>query len=131
MNDPERSYELVVLQRRFAICRFGPSALVPGWVDGGAFWSVSRTPDELSIVCQESLIPSGVTAERGFSCLKVVGPLEFSTVGVLASLTSALAAAGISLLAVSTFDTDYLLVRQTDLPDAIDTLRESGHVVQF
>lgn len=131
MNDPARSYELVVLPRRFAVCRFGPAALVPGWVDGGAFWSVSRTPDELSIVCQQSLIPSGVKAEKGFSCLKVVGPLEFSTVGVLASLTTTLAAAGISLLAISTFDTDYLLVRQTDLPDAIDTLRESGHLVQF
>ncbi len=131
MNDPEHCYELVVLQRRFAICRFQPTALLPGWVHGGAFWSVSRTPDELSIVCEQSLIPSGVHAEKDFSCLKVVGPLEFSTVGVLASLTSALADAGISLLAVSTFDTDYLLVRQTDLPDAIDALRESGHVVQF
>jgi len=131
VNDPERSYELVVLQRRFAVCRFQPTALLPGWAQGGAFWSVSRTPDELSIVCQQSLIPSGVQAERDFSCLKVVGPLEFSTVGVLASLTGALAAAGISLLAISTFDTDYLLVRQTDLPDAIDALRESGHVVQF
>jgi hypothetical protein len=131
VNDPGRSYELVVLQRRFAVCRFGPAALVPGWVHGGAFWSVSRTPDELSIVCQQALIPSGVEAERGFSCLKVVSPVEFSTVGVLASLTTALAAGGISLLAISTFDTDYVLVRQTDLPDAIDALRESGHVVQF
>lgn len=131
MNDPVRSFELVVLQQSFAVCRFGATALVPGWVDGGAFWSVSRTPAELSIVCQESLIPSGVKAETGFSCLKVLGPLEFSTVGVLASLTTALAAAGISLLAISTFDTDYFLVRQTDLPDAIDALRESGHLVQF
>jgi len=131
VNESARSHELVVLQQNFAVCRFGPTALVPGWVDGGAFWSVSRTPDELSIVCQESLIPSGVKAEIGFSCLKVVGPLEFSTVGVLAALTNPLAAAGISLLAISTFDTDYLLVRQTDLPDAIDALRESGHVVQF
>lgn len=70
-------------------------------------------------------------AETGFSCLRAVGPLEFSTVGVLASLTTALAAVGISLLAISTFDTDYLLVRRTHLPDAIDALRESGHVVQF
>lgn len=131
MNDPARSFELVVLQQNFAVCRFGATALVPGWVDGGAFWSVSRTADELSIVCQESQIPSGVKAETGFSCLKVVGPLEFSTVGVLAALTTALAAAGISLLAISTFDTDYLLVRQIDLPDAIDTLREAGHLVQF
>jgi len=92
---------------------------------------VSRTPEELSIVCEEDHIPSGVHAERGFAGLKVVGPLDFSAVGVLAALTAPLAAAGISLFSISTFDTDYILVRLTDLPDAIDALRESGHIVQF
>ncbi len=131
MNDPARSYELVVLPRNCGICKFGAKALVPPWVDGGDFWSVSRTPEELSIVCEERLIPAGVHAEAGFSCLKVIGPLGFGSVGVIASLTSALAASGISVFAISTFDTDYLLVRQASLPDAIDALRESGHVVQF
>ena len=131
MNDPKRSHELVVLPATYGICKFGARALVPAWVDGGDFWSVSRTPDELSIVCEERLIPAGVHSERGFSCLKVIGPFEFSVVGVIASLTSALAASAISTFAISTFDTDYLLVRQTSLPDAIDALRESGHVVQF
>ena len=131
MNDAVRSYELVVLEGDYAVCKFGSTALLPAWVDGGNFWSVSRTPEELSIVCEQRLIPAGVQAESGFSCLKVVGPLEFSTVGVLATLTAALAASGISVFAVSTFDTDYLLVRQTSLPDAIDALRESGHIVQF
>lgn len=126
-----RSYELVVLQETFGICRFGPKALVPAWVDHGSFWSVARSPDELSIVCGEDHLPSGVHAERGYSCLKVVGPLEFTAVGVIAALTTALAAAGISLFAISTFDTDYILVPQTFLPDAIDALREAGHVVQF
>ena len=106
MNDPARVYELVVLKDNFAVCRFPPGALVPGWVDSGGFWTVTRTADELSIVCEERHVPSGVQAEKGFSCLKVVGPLDFSVV-------------------------DYLLVRQTHLPDAIDALRESGHVVQF
>ncbi len=131
MTDPAHSYELAVLRGNFGICHFGAKALVPSWVDHGAFWSVSRTPDELSIVCGEDHIPSGVQAERGFSCLKIISPLEFSSVGVLAALTAALAAGDISIFAVSTFDTDYLLVRQTDLPDAIDALREGGHTVQF
>lgn len=123
--------ELVVLGSNYAISKFGTTALVPAWVDGGNFWSVSRTPDELSIVCEERLIPAGVHSEGGFSCLQVIGPLAFDTVGVTASLTGALAASGISVFAISTFDTDYLLVRQASLPDAIDALRESGHVVQF
>jgi len=122
--------ELVVLGSNYGISKFGATALVPAWVDGGNFWSVSRTPDELSIVCEERLIPSGVNSEVGFSCLQVIGPLGFDTVGVLASLTGALAASGISVFAISTFDTDYLLVRQASLPDAIDALRESGHVIQ-
>ena len=99
MSDPVRSYELVVLGQDFAVCRFGPTALVPHWADGGAFWSISRSEEELSIVCEERLIPSSIAAEKGFSCLKVVGPLGFSTVGVLASLTAPLAASGASVLA--------------------------------
>lgn len=131
MNDPAHFNELIVLKAGFGVCRFGPDALVPSWVDHGGFWTVSRTADELSIVCEEDHIPSGVQAEMGFACFKVIGPLDFSSVGVIAALTTALAASGIPLFAISTFDTDYLLVRRTDLPDAIDALRESGHAVHF
>jgi hypothetical protein len=131
VHDPARSYELVVLKPEFAVCRFGPEALVPTWVDHGCFWSVSRTAEELSIVCEGAQIPSGVQSEKGFSCLKVVGPLELSSVGVMASLAGVLAERSVSLLALSTFDTDYLLVRQQDLPDAIDALRMGGHFVHF
>lgn len=116
---------------RYGICRFGPKALVPSWVDHGGFWSVSRTADELSIVCQEDLTPAGTHAERGFAGLKVLGPFDLSEVGVLAELTRALSVAGISTFAISTFDTDYLFVKEEILPDAIDALREAGHVVQF
>ena len=119
------------MRGRYAICRLGPKALVPSWVDHGEFWSVSRTADELSIVCEEDLTPAGTDAERGFSGLKVLGPFDLSEVGVLASLTGALAASAISVFAVSTFDTDYIFVKEEILPDAIDALREAGHVVQF
>ncbi len=131
MHEPVRSCELVVVGGRYAICRFGPKALVPSWVDHGGFWSVSRTADELSIVCEEDLTPRGMHAERGFSCLKALGPFDWSEVGVLATLTGALAASGISMFAISTFDTDYIFVKEEILPDAIDALREAGHVVQF
>ena len=131
LHEPVRSYELIVMGGRYAICRLGPKALVPSWVDHGGFWSVSRSADELSIVCEEDLTPAGTDAERGFSCLKVLGPFDLSEVGVLATLTGALAASGISIFAISTFDTDYMFVKEEVLPDAIDTLREAGHVVQF
>jgi len=131
VSEPEASHELLVLAVRFAICQFGAGALVPDWIDGGAFWSVCRTADELSLVCEEERVPAGVRAEKGFSCLKVVGPFDLDEVGVLATLTAALAAAGVSLFAISTYETDYLLVRERDLPVAIDALREAGHVVQF
>jgi len=131
VSEPGASHELLVLAARFAICQFGAGALVPGWVDGGAFWSVCRTADELSLVCEEERVPAGVRAEKGFSCLKVVGPFDLDEVGVLAALTAALAGAGVSVFAISTHDTDYLLVREADLPPAIDALREAGHVVQF
>ena len=131
MSESARLYELVVLGRPFAICRLGPKGLVPDWVDGGSFWSVARTADELSIICEERLIPAGVRAERGFSCLKVVGPLGFSEIGILAALSTIMAASNISIFAVSTYDTDYLLVREPDLPDAIDALRTNGYVLHF
>lgn len=125
------AYELVVLKESFAVCRLPPAEPLPGWAGKGAFRTVSWTADELSVVCPDEQVPTEVTAERGFSCLQVVGPLVFDAVGVMASLTTALASAGISIFAISTFDTDYLLVRQRDLPDAIDALREAGQIVQF
>ena len=131
VQQPVRSYELVVLGYRFAICKFAPTAIVPSWVDHGSFWTATRTADELSIVCEENLTPAGVQAARGYSCIKVLGPFELDEVGVLANLTAALAANGVSVFAISTFDTDYLLVKEEILPDAIDALREAGHVVQF
>jgi len=131
VSDSASRHELVVLRSDFAVCRLEPEASIPPWVDKGSFWSACRTADELSIVCEEGNLPADVEAERGFACLGVVGPLEFSMVGVLAGLTAALADRDISVFVVSTFDTDYLLVAQLELPDAIDALRESGHAVHF
>ena len=131
MSATARSVELVVLKGDFAVCRLEPEASVPAWAEQEGFSSISRSVEELSIVCREDLGPAEVEAERGLSCLRVLGPLQFSAVGVLASLSAALAAAGISLFAISTYDTDYLLVRRLELPDAIDALRESGHAVHF
>jgi len=93
---------------------------------GGAFFSVTRTGDELSVVCLEAEAPPGARVEGGWRALKLQGPIPFSEVGVLSALAGALAGAGLSLFALSTYDTDYLLVKEVDLPGALEALREAG-----
>jgi hypothetical protein len=117
------------LPGRFAVCRLPATAPVPEWATGGPFVSVTRTAEELSVVCGEEAVPPGVQAERSWRGLRVVGAIPFTAVGVLAALTGPLAAAGISLFAVSTFDTDYLLVREADWERTVAVLGVSGHAV--
>jgi hypothetical protein len=125
-----RPLTLLLVQGRFAVCRLGGDAALPAWPASGNFFSITRTPDELSVVCAEESVPPGVKCDRGWRCLRVGGTIEFSVVGVLAALAGPLAQAGVSLFAVSTFDTDYLLVKDGALPAALDALRRAGHSVQ-
>lgn len=121
--------QLTVHVERYAIVRLDPDAEVPAWATTGPVSSVTRTESELSIVCREDVVPDGSRAERGWRVLEVAGPLAFTLTGVLASLTTPLAAAGVTLFALSTFETDYLLVREHDLERASAALREAGHGV--
>jgi hypothetical protein len=114
----------------FAVCKLAVGSTVPPWATAGDFFSVTRTADELSIVCPADAVPDGVTAERGWLCLRVAGSMPFTLVGVLAALTVPIAVAGVGVFAVSTFDTDYLLVKEADLPRAVAALRAAGHVVE-
>jgi hypothetical protein len=95
----------------------------------GEFFSVTRTPSELSAVCDVAAVPPGVKAEGPWLMLAVRGPLDFNITGVLAGLATPLATAGISIFAVSTYDTDYVLVRNDDLDRAVRSLREAGHAI--
>jgi hypothetical protein len=116
--------EVETLCGRFAVARLAPDAPVPAWAAApGALVSVTRTGHELSIVAPMEAVPDDVRAERGFAALRVVGPLAFDAVGVLARLSGALAAAEVPLLAISTFDTDVLLVREAHLDRARRALR--------
>jgi hypothetical protein len=125
-----RQLTLIVVDDIFAICRLASDAPIPTWATASDLFSVTRTADELSVVCPQEAVPEGVRCERGWQCLRVVGTMPFSVVGVLASLTAPLAEAGISLFAISTFDTDYLLVKAADLESAVDVLRRRGHTIQ-
>jgi hypothetical protein len=119
-----------LIRGHFAICQLAAAAAVPEWATTGPFVSITRTDDELSIVCTERSVPEGTKCERGWRCLRVAGKMEFSVTGVLASLVSPLAEAGISVFAIATFDTDYLLVKELDLPNALAALTKAGHIVR-
>jgi len=111
------------LAGRFAVARLQAGAEVPPWAaGGGAFVSVTRTADELSIACPQDVVPADVPAERDLVALRVEGPLDFGLTGILASLTAPLAEAGIPVFAVATYDTDYLLVPGDRATEAVDLL---------
>lgn len=113
---------LVVLPQQLAVCRLEKTAQIPPWVLEESFFSITRTDDELSVVCSENLVPEGVTAEKNWRCFKVLGPLDFALTGILASLANALSEAKISIFAVSTYDTDYILVKSDQLEKAKQVL---------
>jgi len=113
----------------YAIVRLDPGAALPEWVTESPFWSVTRSESELSIVCAQDDIPNDASAERGWCALELVGPLDFTLTGVVASLVSPLADAEVPIFVLSTFETDYLLVREKDYARAVDTLEAAGHDV--
>jgi hypothetical protein len=112
-----------------AVCKLPNDASIPDWAARGAFFSITRTADELSVVCDQDVVPDSVRCERGWRCLRVGGTLEFSLVGVLASLVGPLADALVSVFVLSTFDTDYLLVKEQDLGRAVEVLMRQGHLI--
>src|SRR5512142_3220965 len=120
---------LSVLPETLAICRLDREATVPDWA-AGEFISITHTRDELSIVCAERGVPSGVKADRDWRALKIEGPLDLAMTGVLASIAVPLAEARINLFAISTFDTDYVLVKVEKLDRACEVLRNVGHQIQ-
>jgi hypothetical protein len=120
---------LLPLPGTYAIARLAADAPVPDWAVGG-FVSVTRTADELSVVCPDEVVPAGVRCEAGWRAWRVAGTFDLTTaVGVLAGLTAPLAEDGVSVFAVSTFDTDYLLVKAETADRAADAWRRAGHTV--
>ena len=111
----------------YSIVQLAPQPL-PSWAtDAGPFVSITLSADELSIVCVSQVVPDGVVADHGWRCIKLQGPFAFDQVGILASMANPLAARGIGIFAVSTFDTDYILIKEAHLQSAISALRDAGH----
>ncbi|MGE5717444.1 MAG: ACT domain-containing protein [Acidobacteriota bacterium] len=129
----KRGQNFSVIPGAYAICRMSAKAPLPSWA-GKAFTSITRTADELSIVCDERRLPPvldglDLRIARGWALLKVHGPFPLEVVGVLSSVATPLANAKISLFALSTFDTDYILVKRTHLDQAIAALTLAGHTL--
>lgn len=131
MSSTTTGLELSVQPGLFVVCRLRPDASLPAWFKPGPFASASWTADELSLVCMQSLLPpdTEVRHEPGWRCLMLHGPIPFHCTGVLLQLLQPLAAAGVGIFAVSTFDTDYVLVKQEFLDAAVAALAGHGHRV--
>ena len=111
----------------FAVCRLPSNLPIPDWATQGAVFSITRTPDELSVVCLEVQVPASVQHENDWGCLKLEGPFPFAETGILTSFVQPLSDRAIPIFALSTFDTDYVLVKSAWLERAIATLKDAGH----
>jgi hypothetical protein len=120
--------ELTLLPDSLAICRLPRDAPIPQWALAGNFYAVCRSEEELSIVCPDGHPPAEIKADPGWRALKVQGPLPLTEIGVIAALSAPLAEAGISVFVMSTFDTDYLLIKETNVSKAVRVLG-SHHTV--
>jgi len=122
---------LRLLEGRYSVCRLGAAEKATPWAaNAKAFSSVTRTADELSVVCAEAAVPAGTKCETGWRIFKIEGPLDFRLIGVLVSVTKPLADAKVSIFSISTYDTDYVCVREADLEKAIGAITAAGHRVK-
>ncbi|HEX5387123.1 MAG TPA: ACT domain-containing protein [Gemmatimonadales bacterium] len=125
------SLSLEMLPDVLAICRLAPDAAVPSWAaQASRFITISRTPEELSITTVQDLVPPEVRSERNYRALRVRGTLPLDLIGVLAAIAVPLADAGLSIFAISTFETDYVLIRADDMEAAVRALEQAGHRVE-
>jgi hypothetical protein len=123
--------DLDLLPEEYAVCRLPAGSALPASLSSGpddkSVISVTWAPDELSVICPADRVPDGATVEASWRCLRVVGPLDLALTGVLASLIGPLADARVNIVAFSTYDTDYLLIPQVRLAEAVATLTGAGH----
>ena len=121
---------LSLLPETLAICRLERDALIPSWAQASSFFSMTRTENELSIVCPQECVPEGTRCNTDWKCFRIEGPIEFSAVGVLASFVEPLAKANVSVFVICTFETDYLMVKKKDVGRAARGLSSAGHRIR-
>jgi hypothetical protein len=122
--------DLIILENKYSVYKFNVGSVLPDWIYASEFYSITRTPDEISVVAlQTEKIPENVHQNKNRRIIKVIGPLDFSIVGIIADLSSIFKRKNISIFTVSTFETDYILVSQDDLNAAMLALVENGHTI--
>jgi hypothetical protein len=129
---PEHILRLTLLPEDLMVVRLNPSDPIPAWaLAAGSLVSITRTADELSIICpSQAHLPESAAVSAGWRALRFEGPFAFDQVGVMAAVAAPLAQAGVSILALATYDTDYLLVKNEQLPLALQAVRAAGHHVR-
>ncbi len=126
-----KSFVISVLKDDYKVCRLNAFDGIPEWVLDTPLSSITRTAEELSIVCPNQVAPEQFKCEQEWKCLKIHGPLGFDEVGIISNLTKVLADAKISVFVLSTFETDYILVKRMNLEKAAKVLADNGHEIFF
>jgi hypothetical protein len=126
MGEPQK-LKFRWLRGAYAVVRFEPGSSIPDWAAKGEFTSITRTADELSIVCLADHLPRDVDSQHRWICLKLQGPFPFSQTGVLLSFIEPLSSKGIPIFAISTYDTDYVLIQEEFAGMSLDSLQQAGH----
>lgn len=126
--------KLSLLKNKYVVCRLNKNERIPAWAYKGDVFSITRTNDELSLVCQQENIEveeldEDILCERNWNIFKVEGPLDFALVGILSNLSCIMKEAGVSIFAISTYDTDYIMVKNEKVNEAIKALKQYGHEV--
>jgi len=125
----EINLTLKLLKEKFCISRLTREKPLPKWALEADWYSITKTDDELSIVCSEQYVPNDIAKESGWKCFKIEGPLDFALIGILSKISTLLADNNISIFAISTYDTDYILVKQDKMESAIETFDNNGFII--
>ena len=113
----------------YAICKLDKYDKIPDWINFDSFFSITNTDEEFSVVCEEKYVPKNIISDFGWNILKIVGPLDFSLVGILSKISGILAKEGISIFAISTYDTDYILVKSDKIDQTIEVLKRYDYEI--
>ena len=122
---------LELLKENYSVCRLNPNAPIPAWCQKGNFYSVTQTKDELSIVCETQYVSENIeVVESDWRIFKILGPLDFSLIGILSKISLLMAECKISIFALSTYDTDYIMVKEDKVEEAVKALKRAGYGIQ-
>lgn len=123
------SLRIRVVPGRYAVCRLDADAAIPEWFPGSGFKAVVYSGDEVTLVCLETRVPSGIPSEIGWSCLRTIGPFPFDAAGVVKSLIDPLSSNDVGVFVICTFDGEHVLIPSSKLDAAIKHLEAAGHTI--